>query len=96
MTMVGVNQLKIKIEDISRELTSRDIAYGSILNTDKLIVIRCDRKINAMRTKNLISKEFSIKSSEIIEENLNTPESPIFDAFAGEIISYKIIFYKET
>lgn len=96
MTMVGVNQLKIKIEDISRELTSRDIAYCSILNTDKLIVIRCDRKINAMRTKNLISKEFSIKSSEIIEENLNTPESPIFDASAGEIISYKIIFYKET
>ena len=94
--MVGIKQNRIDVGDISKELTSRDINYCCILNNDKVIIIKSDRKIDALRIKNLISKEFHLKSSEIIEENLNTPESPIFDASRGEIISYKIIFYKET
>lgn len=78
------------MESISRILTEHNIDFGCILTTKKYIKIYCEKKIDALRIKNLMSKEFKKCVINIYEDNLNKKDSPFYDESFGEIIRYTI------
>lgn len=76
------------MENVERILSDHDIPHGCVLNAPAFVKIYCEKKIDALRVQNLLSKTFKNCVINIYEENLNKKDSVFYEERFGEIIRY--------